>query len=84
MQVSPVMSIVMRLILARRSKREELMKWYWAILLAIVILTGLTALLQIGGAKAEWFRHFVIALFAVWVAPKSASLGWGLSEHHTA
>ncbi len=54
------------------------MKWYWAILLTIVILSGLGALLQIGGAKAEWFMHFTIAVFAVWAAGKSGSVAWGL------
>jgi|GraSoiStandDraft_14_1057315.scaffolds.fasta_scaffold2143970_1 hypothetical protein len=54
------------------------MKWYWAILLTIVILSGLVALLQIGHSEAEWFVHFVVAIFAVWAAGKSASVGWGI------
>jgi hypothetical protein len=54
------------------------MKWYWAILLTILILGGLTALLEIGGPKAEWSLHFVVALCAVWAAGKSSSVGWGL------
>lgn len=54
------------------------MKWYWAILLTMAILGGMAAVLQIGGAKAEWFIHFVVAIFGVWAAGKSSSVGWGL------
>jgi hypothetical protein len=54
------------------------MKWYWAILLTIVFIGFFTALLKMGGADAQWFVNGVIAIFGVWAAGKSSSVGWGL------
>jgi hypothetical protein len=54
------------------------MKWYWAILVTIVVFAGMGAVLQVGGAPAEKLVHLALAVFGVWAAGTSGSVGWGL------
>lgn len=54
------------------------MKWYWAILLTILIFIGQVVLFLNAGPKGELCVQFVVAIFGIWAAAKSGSLGWGL------
>lgn len=54
------------------------MKWYWAILITIGLLVGMAALLQAGGTLADNYIQMFLAIFGVWAAAKSGSVGWGL------
>ena len=54
------------------------MKWYWAILITVVILAGMIEMLNIGGTHAKEFIDIALAVFAIWAAGTSGSVGWGL------
>jgi len=54
------------------------MKWYWAILLTIVILGLMVAVLQVHGTEGQFFVHLVTAISGIWAAGRSCSFGWGL------
>ena len=53
------------------------MKWYWAILQTIAILTVLTFVKLVAHIPEDIIFIF-IALAAIWVAADSSSFGWGM------
>ncbi len=54
------------------------MKWYWAILITVVILAVMIVLVNKGGDAVGAFVRIMVALCAIWAAGTSASVGWGL------
>jgi len=54
------------------------MKWYWAILLTLLILVACIAAVQVDRTSGGFFVHLVSAISGIWVAGKSSSFGWGL------
>jgi hypothetical protein len=54
------------------------MKWYWAILLTLLILAVMVLVIQVNGTKGTFFINLVCAVLGIWVAGKSSSFGWGL------
>ncbi len=54
------------------------MKWYWAILLTVIILGLMVVLLQAGGTAVERYVTLIVAISGIWAAGTSASVGWGL------
>ena len=55
------------------------MKWYWAVLLTLVILAATAGLgLLLGDKAGQALGQLLAGVFAVWVAAESGSFGWGL------
>jgi hypothetical protein len=53
-------------------------KWYWAILLTVIIFGLMVVLLQVGGMAMEPYVTAIVAISGIWVAGTSSSVGWGL------
>ncbi len=54
------------------------MKWYWAILLTLLILAPEVAAVQANPSRGKEFVQLICALSTIWAAGKSSSFGWGL------
>jgi hypothetical protein len=54
------------------------MKWYWAILLTLVIFLPMLVAVQIDERGGHSLILLVSGVSAVWVAANSSSSGWGL------
>ena len=54
------------------------MKWYWAILLTVIIFGLMVVLLQAGGSAVQSFVTLIAAISGIWAAGTSSSVGWGL------
>jgi hypothetical protein len=54
------------------------MKWYWAILLTLLIFAADAAALHADPSGGKEFIHLICAISGIWAAGKSSSFGWGL------
>ncbi len=54
------------------------MKWYWAILLTLLILTALVGAGSVNESGGKALAGLISGISAVWVAADSSSFGWGL------
>ena len=56
----------------------QAMKWYWAILLTVIISGVMVALLQVGGTAGQPYVTLLVTISGIWAAGTSSSVGWGL------